>query len=792
MNPRTCLIFSILFCILSSSDAKRVQLPYFNKELNRFVEVLESNTGKASVQTDNKAAIFCSAPDGFTGFIGLDLEAEQLTWRQYYHWWNLTCTFQGRSYRGSFKLKIRCFDEKGELLEEISLQEPSIKTGNFRERFVKNCIPVPKCRINDPSHPAKYFYLGFSFQNWRGQLDIHRLEIEKFTLTDNIKAPYLLTNNKARVGAMSWFEPSYCPIGTASEAMRDTAHKLFSAAGIQKMRFMAVWGDHFRKNASFRVEPCFEVEKGNYNFEQLDDYVDELDYYGNSIGVLTLWGTPTWSHSKTIDDIPEYKRKSSHSYHAVDNATFPPDDWEDYRRFVSTMVKRYKGKINDYEVWNEPDAWHYGMTFGYESYIDYLSNFYTAAKEVNPECDVYAGRISMWLVPCIREGNIQNFCDAIADHPYPGRSAGWKASVTRMDEMIKSMYSQNIQKPLTVTEVGLGAGYPWPGPGGYHGEQAKAQNAEILIDKLSAYTPEVYWYTPIQAGRAYGILHYTHNRYRPNPLYYVFAKQNERLNNEDAPVKAKVILPKDPVKKGKTTRITLTAQNTSKMQQRIRFWPVGLIDDLGYHTFREIRKYDKTLTLEPGASHTEHVGITVQKSASGKYPVGLAVINDQANSLALEELPIRSIAGTSHVKASSCDEGEPSAINSLFEPVWSGDIDVPRLIWQAKDTPRTEWVQLNFDTTYTVTETSVYWVANPKPQSFFPELKYDTHIPPKDWKVFYQKGDQWIAVENQSAYKTAANCYNHVSFKPVRTSAIQIRTQLEAGKNAGILQVKIK
>ncbi len=771
--------------------AERLQTSYFNKDLSPVLEVLQGNKKTVSLEKTNSETIITSTPsDSFNGFVGLDLQAQQLTWRTYYHWWNLSTVLRGHTLSGRFTLKIKCFDKEGILLEEVELKS-STNTGPLSVNFSKSCIPVPKCRINDPSHNVEYFYLGLAFENWQGRVNIQNLQIEKYHLTEKAKQPYTLQNNKARVGAMAWFDPSYRPMGTATQAMRDTAHKLFAVAGMNKMRFMALWGDHFRKHVSFRVEPTFETEKGKYGFEKLDDYINELDYYGNRIGVLTLWGTPTWAHSKTTKDIPEYKLKSPRASDAIDNATFPPDNWGDYRRFVEKMVERYKGKIDAYEVWNEPDVWQYGMTYGYESYIDYLKQFYIAAKKADPDSIVYAGRIAIWLVPCLKEGDIQHYCDAIVDHPYPGRMAGWKASKARMEELIKSMVSQDVVKPLVVTEVGLGAGYPWPGPGGFPGEQAKAENAKLLVEKLSAYTREIYWYTPIQSGRAYGILHYSNDRYRPNPIYYTFAEHNGILNNTAAPVNAVVELPEEPVKKGQISVIKVTAVNRSDTTEKIQFWPVGLIDDLGYTGFDAIRKYDKTLILQPGETHSRTIRIVPDDSAFGKYPVGLAVINEKANSLALKELPVWSIAATSDVSASSCEQGSPLAVNSLFEPVWSGDIDIPRLIWAQKDLERTEWIQLDFDDTYSISKIKVYWAANPRPRLHFPELEYDTIVTPESWTVYYRENGQWKKIDTKTPYETKPNQYNEISFSPVNTKAVKIEAKLKPNKKAGVLQVKL-
>ncbi len=785
------VLILIIFCGISYCSQLAVE---FNKDISADINLLNGSGDCIDIhKVGSISTIKTIGEKTFSGFVGVDLKLNELQWRQYYHWWNILTDISGTIHSGKVSFIARCFDKDGQMLREIVISDDFASLGAFSQAIRRNCAAIAKAHPNDIEQVAVNVRLGFHFDNWRGTLRISNLVIQQYTLNNVDAQPFRRSDKKAEIGAMPWFEPSYTPIGTASEAMRDTAHKLFAAIGINKMRFMAIWGDHFRQHQQFRVEPTFEVQKGNYEFEKLDSYIKELDYYGHSIGVLTLWGTPEWAYSKTKDDIPQYKKQGTRAAKTIANATFPPDDWQDYRRFVKAMVSRYEGKIGAYEVWNEPDVWDYGLVLGYEAYIDYLENFYIAAKSVAPDVNVYAGRIGLWAVPCIEQGRLQDYCDAIAEHPYPGRAVSPHLSKKRVEQLIKSMISTDVVKPVVITEVGLGAGFPWPGPGGYHGEQAKAANARVLIEDLSQYSDEIYWYTPIEANRQYGILQYQNNRYIPNPIYYAFAEYIGRLNNENAPVKAEIILPPNPVETNKTSIIVLRAVNKSSQPQKVRLWPIGFIDDLGYSKFDDIRRYDVDTIIESGQSHQYRIPIMPKETAFGKYLLGFCVINENGNSLAVTDLSISSIAAKAKVRVSSCDEGSTDAINSLYEPVWSGDIDVPRLIWKAQDEQRKEWVQLDFDKPCEISEVSVYWVANPKPKHHFngSGLEYDTYKLPLEWRASYLSNDVWIPFTT-SEYPICANQYNSVSFQKTLTEAIKIEVTLEKLKPAGILQIKVR
>ena len=77
---------------------------------------------------------------------------------------------------------------------------------------------------------------------------------------------------------------------------------------------------------------------------------------------------------------------------------YPPvslDDWQDY---VSATVSHYKGMIDDWEVWNEPDSSGFLKLAGFASelrkpgvYVNLVSSAYKAAKAANPNARIVAG-----------------------------------------------------------------------------------------------------------------------------------------------------------------------------------------------------------------------------------------------------------------------------------------------------------------------------------------------------------------------------------------------------------------
>ncbi len=83
-----------------------------------------------------------------------------------------------------------------------------------------------------------------------------------------------------------------------------------------------------------------EQEKGKYDFTWLDKHVDGLIEQGVHPWLCLCYGNPVYSNHG----------------HDLDAKIFPDGEIMDaWLAYVKACVKRYKGKVTMYEVWNEPD-----------------------------------------------------------------------------------------------------------------------------------------------------------------------------------------------------------------------------------------------------------------------------------------------------------------------------------------------------------------------------------------------------------------------------------------------------
>ena len=234
-------------------------------------------------------------------------------------------------------------------------------------------------------------------------------------------------------------------------------HAKFSPENLQAARMLGVsW---------LRMHPpmgtkwyVVEPTKGQFRF--YDKSIKYARRQGFHI-LGSLHGTPRWASSappeitsETMDGFPAYPPKSL-------------DHWEEY---VSTTVSHYKGVIDDWEVWNEPDSSGFlkltGLAIELRKpgvYVDLVASAYKVAKVANPNARIIAGsgmRIPpvLWIRKIIDRG-VLDYLDILSFHFYTGDkpvddrdiSAG-----TRVSEIRTAIRKKNITKeiPLWETESG--------------------------------------------------------------------------------------------------------------------------------------------------------------------------------------------------------------------------------------------------------------------------------------------------------------------------------------------------
>lgn len=151
--------------------------------------------------------------------------------------------------------------------------------------------------------------------------------------------------------------------------------QMLRAAGVKWVRQQMPWFDIEIPAKGKYVNP-----DGTSTWDKYDRFIVLAKGYGLNI-VARLDAPPNWSR--------------------VDNSVYnrPPDDLEDYGDFVYTFVKRYRGKIKYYQIWNEPNIYpEWGnRPVDARDYVELLKIGYQRAKEDDPEAVILCAALAPTL-----------------------------------------------------------------------------------------------------------------------------------------------------------------------------------------------------------------------------------------------------------------------------------------------------------------------------------------------------------------------------------------------------------
>lgn len=140
-----------------------------------------------------------------------------------------------------------------------------------------------------------------------------------------------------------------------------------------------------------------------------------------------------------------------------------PKDVESFARYVYATVKRYQGKVDYWEIWNEPNlASYWEPQDDMAGYLDLLKASYKAARAANPGCHILNGGLSIMNTGDVErfyEKGAKNYFDIFNVHLFVGATGvpdiGERLVKTSQDiRGIMAKYGDG-QKQLWVTEIGF-------------------------------------------------------------------------------------------------------------------------------------------------------------------------------------------------------------------------------------------------------------------------------------------------------------------------------------------------
>ena len=222
--------------------------------------------------------------------------------------------------------------------------------------------------------------------------------------------------------------------------------------------------------------------KGQWRFERLDGYVSMAEQHGTGL-LLTLGGTPAWASAK-----PQLKS----NYYA--GFTGEPTNIEDWREYVRTVVSRYKGRVQAYEIWNEPNLTDYWagsmdqMLALTKEASQIIRNIDPNALIVSPSAT--AGYGIPWLAEFLKKGGGQ-YVDVIGFHFYVDPHTLMPEDMLPLIQGVRQLLSDNkiANKPVWNTETG------WLEPAKFESDKLAASFlARAFIISWAAGVERFYWY----------------------------------------------------------------------------------------------------------------------------------------------------------------------------------------------------------------------------------------------------------------------------------------------------------
>lgn len=164
-----------------------------------------------------------------------------------------------------------------------------------------------------------------------------------------------------------------------------------------------------------------ENQKGEFDWDHADTMINHARQQGLTM-IARLGFVPSWARPENTS--VNYLDKNNYSA---------------FGDFVAAFVERYKGRVDNIVIWNEPNvSFEWGQRApDPAAYTELLRVVYPRAREKNPEVQVLAGALAPNLAPPggtpdamndleyldkMYQAGAQNYFDALAVHAY-----GWKA-----------------------------------------------------------------------------------------------------------------------------------------------------------------------------------------------------------------------------------------------------------------------------------------------------------------------------------------------------------------------------
>lgn len=192
--------------------------------------------------------------------------------------------------------------------------------------------------------------------------------------------------------------------------------------------------------------PSLQPEPGRWRFEALDRLVHMAERAGVQV-LLPLGLSPSWASARPTE---------ASSYRPGNAAE--PGNMDHWRHYVRTVAQRYRGRIRQYEIWNEINLKGF-FSGSLETMVELARIAHGEIKQIDPAAVVVSpsvtgdGKHPQWLARYLGLGGGQ-WADVIGYHFYVPKSAP-EAMLPVIQEVQHIMGQHGLaQRPLWNTETG--------------------------------------------------------------------------------------------------------------------------------------------------------------------------------------------------------------------------------------------------------------------------------------------------------------------------------------------------
>ena len=239
-----------------------------------------------------------------------------------------------------------------------------------------------------------------------------------------------------------------------------------------------------------------EKRPGSFDWTEYDRQLEAVHAAGMEIMPILLRYYPSYEH--------EWAGK-------VDRIQQPPNDVDQWARFVETTVRRYRGRVKCWEIWNEPQ-----FTMQADYYARLLKVTYDRIKMVDPRAEVVGfGGVSLEFIKGTFEAGSARCMDILSHHSYGQLSHPFERMQALAADTATLAEKHEATRRVWHSEQGTGA----DGVGYAHLAQSEQQCATNLIrgylSALSTGVEKFFWFSA-QTSPTYGWAVFYEN-YIPRP-----------------------------------------------------------------------------------------------------------------------------------------------------------------------------------------------------------------------------------------------------------------------------------